>query len=283
MKLIRFGERGAERPGVIDATGTIRDLAGVVPDIAGPVLSDTGLAALREIDTDSLPAVRDGVRVGPCVGGVGKIIGIGLNYSDHAAEAGMPEPAEPILFMKAASSLCGPNDPTPLPPGSEKLDWEVELAIVIGTTARNVTEADALAHVAGYAVCNDVSERGWQLGGTGQWVKGKSFDNFAPLGPWLVTRDDVPDPQDLSLWLDVNGVRAQTGSTAKMIFGAAHLVSYVSRFMTLHPGDVITTGTPPGVGMGMKPPRYLKVGDVVDLGIDGLGAQRQEIVADRVV
>jgi 2-keto-4-pentenoate hydratase/2-oxohepta-3-ene-1,7-dioic acid hydratase in catechol pathway len=280
MKLVRFGAPGAERPGLIDATGTIRDLAGVVPDIAGPVLSDAGLAALHEIDLDSLPAVRDGVRIGPCVGGVGKIVGIGLNYSDHAAEAGMPEPSEPILFTKAVSSLCGPNDPTPMPPGSEKLDWEVELAIVIGTTARHVPEADALSHVAGYAVCNDVSERGWQLDGTGQWVKGKSYDNFAPLGPWLVTRDDVPDPQNLSLWLDVNGSRVQAGTTAKMIFGAAHLVSYVSRFMTLHPGDVITTGTPPGVGMGMKPPRYLKVGDVVELGIDGLGRQRQEVVPD---
>jgi len=219
------------------------------------------------------------VRIGPCVGGVGKIVGIGLNYSDHAAEARMPEPAEPILFMKAPSSLCGPNDPTPVPPGSEKLDWEVELAIVIGTAARNVAEAAALAHVAGYAVCNDVSERGWQLEGTGQWVKGKSHDGFAPLGPWLVTRDAVPDPQDLSLWLDVNGTRRQTGTTAKMIFGAAHLVAYVSRFMTLHPGDVITTGTPPGVGMGMTPPSYLKPGDVVELGIDGLGRQRQQIVA----
>jgi 2-keto-4-pentenoate hydratase/2-oxohepta-3-ene-1,7-dioic acid hydratase in catechol pathway len=280
MKLIRFGDPGKECPGLIDDDGTIRDLSGVLPDIGGAVLSDAGLAGVRDIDAASLPAVRDGIRIGPCVAGVSKIVGIGLNYSDHAAEAGMPEPAEPILFMKAVSSLCGPNDPTPLPPESEKLDWEVELAIVIGTSARNVAEADALGHVAGYAVCNDVSERGWQIDGTGQWVKGKSFDNFAPLGPWLVTRDDVPDPQDLSLWLDVNGTRAQTGNTAKMIFGAAHLVSYVSRFMTLHPGDVITTGTPPGVGMGMKPPRYLKVGDVVELGIDGLGAQRQEIVVD---
>lgn len=282
MKLIRFGAPGRERPGMIDDTGTLRDLSGIVPDIAGTLLSDAGLDGLRALDPASLPMVREGQRIGPCVGGVGKIIGIGLNYSDHAAEAGMPEPAEPILFMKATSSLCGPNDPTPLPPGSDKLDWEVELAVIIGTRARNVTEAEALSHVAGYAVCNDVSERGWQLGGTGQWVKGKSFDNFAPLGPWLVTRDAVPDPQDLSLWCDVNGTRAQTGTTAKMIFGVAHLVSYASRFMTLHPGDVITTGTPPGVGMGMKPPRYLKQGDVVELGIDGLGAQRQEIVADPV-
>lgn len=280
MKLIRFGEPGRERPGLIDDTGTLRDLSGIVPDIAGSVLSDVGLDGLRALDPAALPAVRDGMRIGPCVGGVGKIIGIGLNYSDHAEEAGMPEPAEPILFMKAASSLCGPNDPTPVPPGSEKLDWEVELAVVIGTRAKNVAEAEALSHVAGYAVCNDVSERGWQLGGTGQWVKGKSYDNFAPLGPWLVTRDEVPDPQNLPLWLDVNGTRAQTGTTAKMIFGVAHLVSYVSRFMTLLPGDVITTGTPPGVGMGMKPPRYLVPGDVVELGIDGLGQQRQEVVAD---
>ena len=280
MKLIRFGAPGRERPGLIDDTGMMRDLSGIVPDIAGTVLSDSGLDGLRALDPASLPMVREGQRIAPCVGGVGKIIGIGLNYSDHAAEAGMPEPAEPILFMKAVSSLCGPNDPTPVPPGSEKLDWEVELAIIIGRRTRNVAETDALSCVAGYAVCNDVSERGWQFGGTGQWAKGKSYDNFAPLGPWLVTRDEVPDPQDLSLWLDVNGTRAQTGNTARMIFGVAHLVSYVSRFMTLHPGDVITTGTPPGVGMGMKPPRYLVAGDVVELGIDGLGQQRQEVIAD---
>ena len=280
MKLLRHGEPGAERPGMLAADGTIRDLTGLVPDIGGAVLSATGLAMLRGLDASHLPVVAPGTRLGPCVAGVGKIICIGLNYSDHAAESGMPVPPEPIIFMKATSALCGPDDPIVIPRGSEKTDWEVELAVIIGTRAKHVSEADALAHVAGYAVTNDVSERAFQIERSGQWTKGKSSDSFGPLGPWLVTRDEVPDPQALPMWLDVNGTRVQDGTTATMVYGVAHLVSYLSRFMTLHPGDVISTGTPPGVGMGQKPPRYLKAGDVVELGIAGLGGQRQDVVAD---
>ena len=280
MKLLRWGEPGAEKPGLLHDDGTIRDLSAHVPDIAADVLSDGGLDQLRQIDAASLPTLPDSVRLGPCVGGVGKIMCIGLNYSDHAAETGAKVPSEPILFMKATSALCGPNDPTLLPRGSEKTDWEVELAVVIGTRAKYVSEAQALSHVAGYAVMNDISERAYQAERQGQWTKGKSCDTFGPLGPWLVTRDEVKDPQDLKMWLKVNGQIMQDGATTTMVYGVAHLVSYLSHFMTLHPGDVISTGTPPGVGLGMKPPRYLKAGDVVELGVEGLGQQRQAVTAE---
>jgi len=280
MRLLRWGEAGAEKPGLLDDAGRIRDLSGVVPDIAGAVLSDAGLAAIRATDPATLPELPAGTRLGPCVGGTGKFICIGLNYADHAAESGMDVPPEPVIFMKATSAICGPNDPIVIPRGSEKTDWEVELAVVIGTRAKYVTEAEAMAHVAGFAVANDVSERAFQAERAGQWTKGKSCDNFGQLGPWLVTRDAVADPQDLSMWLKLNGETMQDGSTRTMVYGVAHLVSYLSQFMTLHPGDVISTGTPPGVGMGRKPPRYLRPGDVVELGIEGLGSQRQEVVAD---
>jgi 2-keto-4-pentenoate hydratase/2-oxohepta-3-ene-1,7-dioic acid hydratase in catechol pathway len=280
MKLLRHGAPGAERPGMLAADGTIRDLTGLVPDIGGAVLSDTGMAMLRGIDPSRLPVVAPGTRLGPCVAGTGKFICIGLNYSDHAAETGATVPPEPIIFMKATSAICGPDDPIIIPRGSEKTDWEVELAVIIGTRAKHVSQADALAHVAGYAVANDVSERAFQTERSGQWTKGKSCDNFGQLGPWLVTRDEVADPQDLPMWLSVNGETMQNGSTRTMVYGVAHLVSYLSGFMTLHPGDVISTGTPPGVGLGMKPPRYLKPGDVVELGIHGLGTQRQDVVAE---
>jgi len=280
MKLLRWGQAGAEKPGMLDDAGRVRDLSGVVPDIAGDVLSDAGLAAIRAADPAALPEVPAGARLGPCVGATGKFICIGLNYADHAAESGMAVPPEPVIFMKATSAICGPNDPIIIPRGSEKTDWEVELAVIIGTRAKYVSEADALAHVAGYAVAHDVSERHFQAERAGQWTKGKSCDNFGQLGPWLVTRDAVADPQDLNMWLKVNGQTMQDGSTRTMVYGVAHLVSYLSQFMTLHPGDVISTGTPPGVGMGMKPPRFLQPGDVVELGIDGLGSQRQDVIAD---
>ena len=280
MKLVRWGDAGVEKPGLVDATGRIRDLSGVVPDIAGAVLSDAGLAPIRDLDPAGLPEVPAGTRLGPCVGGIGKFICIGLNYSDHAAETGASVPPEPIIFMKATSAVCGPNDPILIPRGSEKTDWEVELGVVIGTRGKYIPEARALDHVAGYCVVNDVSERAFQTERSGQWTKGKSCDNFGHTGPWLVTRDAVADPQDLAMWLKVNGETVQDGSTRTMVYGVAHLVSYLSQFMTLHPGDVISTGTPPGVGMGMKPPRFLKPGDEVELGIDGLGSQRQEAVAD---
>ncbi|PZX37228.1 2-keto-4-pentenoate hydratase/2-oxohepta-3-ene-1,7-dioic acid hydratase in catechol pathway [Roseinatronobacter thiooxidans] len=280
MKLLRWGPIGQEKPAIMDAQGIARDLSGLVPDIAGPVLSDTGLEMLRGLDAASLPRIPDGARMGPCVGQTGKVICIGLNYSDHAAETGAPVPLEPITFMKATSALCGPNDPIIVPRGSEKTDWEVELAIIVGTTARYVPESDALSFIAGYAVANDVSERAWQMEHSGQWTKGKSSDNFGQVGPWLVTRDEVPDPQALRLWLSVNDVRMQDGSTSTMVYGAAFLISYLSRFFTLHPGDIIMTGTPPGVGLGMKPPQFLKPGDVVELGITGLGQQRQDVIAD---
>ncbi len=280
MKLLRWGPVGQEKPAILDTHGIARDLSGLVPDIAGPVLSDTGLEMLRGLDAAGLPPVPDEARIGPCVGKTGKVICIGLNYSDHAAETGAPVPPEPITFMKATSALCGPNDPIIVPRGSEKTDWEVELAIIVGTTARYVPEADALSCIAGYAVANDVSERAWQMEHSGQWTKGKSSDNFGQVGPWLVTRDEVSDPQALRLWLSVNGVGMQDGSTSTMVYGAAFLVSYLSRFFTLHPGDIIMTGTPPGVGLGMKPPQYLKPGDVVELGITGLGQQRQNVIAD---
>lgn len=280
MKLLRWGSPGQERPGLLDETGTIRDLSGLVPDISGAVLGDAGLAMLRGIDLQGLPMVPGDTRLGPCVAGTGKFICIGLNFADHAAESGMAVPAEPIIFMKATSAICGPNDPILIPRGSQKTDWEVELAVIIGTRAKYVAPDDALSHVAGYAVTNDVSERAFQLERVGQWTKGKSCDNFGQIGPWLVTRDAVADPQDLSMWLTVNGETMQDGSTRTMVYGVAHLISYLSQFMTLHPGDVISTGTPPGVGMGRKPPRYLRAGDVVELGIAGLGSQRQEVIAD---
>lgn len=280
MKLIRFGAVGSEKPGLIDGVGIARDLSGIVPDIAGSTLSGDGLASLRALDASRLPPVPEGSRLGPCVGGSGKFICIGLNYSDHAEEAGMQVPDEPIIFMKATSAICGPNDPIIIPRGSEKTDWEVELAVIIGTRAKYISEADALDYVAGYAVTNDVSERAFQLDHAGQWTKGKSADNFGQIGPWLVTCDEVANPQDLAMWLTVNGETMQNGTTATMVYGVGFLVSYLSRFMTLLPGDVISTGTPPGVGMGQKPPRYLRPGDEVQLGISGLGEQRQIVMSD---
>ncbi|WP_180900382.1 fumarylacetoacetate hydrolase family protein [Martelella soudanensis] len=278
MKLLRYGDPGREKPGVLDSEGRIRDLGGIVGDI-GPAL----LAApesLADLDIESLPLVDGSPRLGPCVTGTGKFMCIGLNYADHAAESGMAVPSEPVLFMKATSAICGPNDPIIIPRGSEKTDWEVELGVVIGRPAKYVSEADALGHVAGYCVINDVSERAYQIERQGQWTKGKSCDNFGPIGPWLVTPDEAGDPQNLGMWLDVNGERLQDGSSRTMVYGVAFLVSYLSRFMTLHPGDIISTGTPPGVGLGLKPPRYLKPGDRVDLGIEGLGSQHQVCVAD---
>ncbi len=279
MKLVRYGTSGREHPALLDAAGGLRDLSAVIDDINGVTLVADSLAALRAIDPLSLPLVPETPRIGPCVGSVGKFLCIGLNYSDHAAETGAAVPVEPVLFMKATSAICGPNDNIVLPRSSEKTDWEVELGVVIGREAKYVSEADALSHVAGYCVVNDLSERAFQLEGTGQWVKGKSADTFGPIGPWLVTADEVPDPQNLSLWLEVDGHRYQNGSTATMVFGVAHLISYVSRFMSLQPGDIISTGTPPGVGLGQKPPVYLRPGKVVTLGIAGLGAQCQHVVA----
>lgn len=276
---MRVGERGRERPAMRDDAGTIRDLSGVVDDIAGEVLSPAGLDRLRGLDPASLPAIDPSVRVGPCVGRVQKFACVGLNYADHAAESGLPVPTEPVLFGKAISALSGPNDDIEQPVGSTMLDYEIELAIVIGTRAKNVSEAEAPGHVAGYAVFNDVSERDFQIHKGGQWIKGKSHDSFGPLGPWLVTADEIADVGNLAMFLDVNGERRQTGSTATMIFGVGRLVSYISRFMTLEPGDVIPTGTPPGVALGMKEPRWLSPGDVVELGIEGLGRQHQRVVA----
>jgi len=279
MKLVRYGNPGKEKPGLIDADGRLRDLGAVVPDIGPAQLGDAALARLRRLKADKLPLVRGKPRYGCPVAGVGKFIAIGLNYADHAAESGLPIPAEPILFMKATSCIQGPDDPVMLPKGSLKSDWEVELGVVIGTRARYVSQKEALDFVAGYCTVNDVSEREYQIERGGTWDKGKGCDTFGPIGPWLVTRDEVPNPQKLGMWLDLNGRRMQTGTTRTMIFGVAKLVSYVSQFMTLEPGDVITTGTPPGVGLGMKPPLYLKKGDVMTLGIEGLGAQRQEVIA----
>jgi 2-keto-4-pentenoate hydratase/2-oxohepta-3-ene-1,7-dioic acid hydratase in catechol pathway len=275
MKLLRYGPPGAERPGILDREGRIRDLSGVIPDVAGEVL--TRLDALH-VDPETLPLVEGQPRLGPCVGGTGKFICIGLNYADHAAESGMAVPSEPVIFMKATSAICGPNDPILIPRGSVKTDWEVELGVVIGKPAKYVTEAQALDHVAGYCVINDVSERAFQMERQGQWTKGKSCDNFGQTGPWLVTKDEVPDPQNLGMWLKVGEQTMQDGSTKTMVYGVAFLVSYLSQFFTLHPGDIISTGTPPGVGHGMKPPRYLKAGEVVTLGIEGLGEQRQEVL-----
>lgn len=280
MKLVRYGEPGSERPGLIDAGGAIRDLSAHVDDISGATLSPETLARLAKLEPGSLPLVSGTPRFGPCVAGVGKFICIGLNYSDHAAETGATVPPEPIIFMKATSAIVGPDDDVVIPRSSEKTDWEVELGFVIGKTAKYVSEADALDHVAGYCVVNDVSERAFQTERSGQWTKGKSCDTFGPIGPWLVTRDEVADPQNLKMWLKLNGQTMQDGSTKTMVYGVAYLVSYLSQFMSLQPGDIVTTGTPPGVGMGMKPPRYLKAGDVVELGIEGLGTQRQAVRAD---
>jgi 2-keto-4-pentenoate hydratase/2-oxohepta-3-ene-1,7-dioic acid hydratase in catechol pathway len=279
VKLVRFGAPGEEKPGLVDAGGTIRDLSGVIPDLAGPTLSRESLDRLRALDPASLPAAPAGARLGPCVGEVGNFIAVGLNYADHAAETGAPIPAEPILFNKAPSCIVGPNDDVVIPRGSTKTDWEVELAIVIGERASYVGANEALNYVAGFCVCNDVSEREYQLERGGTWSKGKGCPTFGPLGPWLVTRDEIPDVQDLSMFLDVNGERMQTGSTKTMIFDVRKIVSYTSHFMILEPGDVITTGTPPGVGMGMKPQRYLKSGDTVRLGIERLGEQTQRVLA----
>ncbi|HEY2401273.1 MAG TPA: fumarylacetoacetate hydrolase family protein [Steroidobacteraceae bacterium] len=279
MKLTRVGALGAERPALIDDKGKLRDLSGVVTDIAGNVLNRKSLESLRRLDINSLPLLPQGTRFGAAVGQVGKMVCVGLNFKDHAKESGMAFPEQPILFMKATTAICGPNDDVLIPWGSKKTDWEVELGVVIGDVARRVPEERALDYVAGYLVVNDLSEREFQLEQGGQWVKGKSCDTFGPIGPMVVTTDEIPHPQMLSMWLEVNGRRYQNGSTADMIFGVAHLVSYISRYMTLMPGDIISTGTPAGVGLGQRPPTYLKAGDVVELGIDGLGRQRQQLVA----
>ena len=278
MKLVRYGKPGQEKPGLIDAEGRLRDLSAAVSDIGPDQLGDAALARLQKLKTETLPLVKGSPRMGCPVAGIGKFIAIGLNYADHAAEAGMPIPAEPIVFMKATSCIQGADDPIMLPKGSKKSDWEVELGVVIGRQARHVSQKDALAHVAGYCVVNDVSERAFQIERGGTWDKGKGCDTFGPIGPWLVTRDEIANPQRLDLWLDLNGRRMQTGNTRTMIFSVAKVISYVSQFMTLRPGDVITTGTPPGVGMGMKPPVFLKKGDVLTLGVQGLGTQRQQVV-----
>jgi 2-keto-4-pentenoate hydratase/2-oxohepta-3-ene-1,7-dioic acid hydratase in catechol pathway len=280
VKLLRFGEPGKERPGVLHADGSVRDLSAILPDLGGPSLLPESIARLRSLDLNALPKVDGSPRLGPCVAGVGKFICVGLNYSDHAAESNMPVPAEPIIFMKATSAICGPNDNVVLPRGSQKSDWEVELGVVIGKPAKYVSEADAMSHVAGFCVVNDLSERAYQLEGTGQWVKGKSADTFGPIGPWLVTTDEVSDCQSLALWLEVDGQRHQNGTTATMVFGVTFLVSYLSRFMSLQPGDIISTGTPPGVGLGKKPPIFLREGNVMRLSVEGLGVQQQRVVAE---
>jgi 2,4-didehydro-3-deoxy-L-rhamnonate hydrolase len=280
MKLVRYGQEGSERPGLVDASGQLRDLSSHVPDIDGSTIGPDGLAVLAAIDPAGLPLVEGGVRIGPCVGGVGKFLCIGLNYTDHAAETGATVPPEPVIFTKATSAIIGPYDDVVIPRGSQKTDWEVELGVVIGSKAKYVSEADAEACIAGYCVINDLSEREFQLERHGTWDKGKGCDTFGPLGPWLVTADEFGDTSDLHMWLEVNGHRFQDGSTATMVYKPAFIVSYVSQFMSLHPGDVISTGTPPGVGMGQNPPLYLKPGDVMELGIEGLGVQRQTVVAD---
>jgi 2,4-diketo-3-deoxy-L-fuconate hydrolase len=277
MKLLRFGPEGHEKPGVLDSKHQIRDLSGILPDISGPTIRAGLLDRLTGFDLESLPLAPAGARIGPCVGEVGNFVAVGLNYSEHATETGAEIPDEPILFNKAPSCIVGPYDDVILPPGSVKSDWEVEIAFVMGKRASYVAEADALDYIAGYTICNDVSEREYQLEHGGQWMKGKCCPTFGPIGPWLVTPDEIPDPQNLALWLDVNGVRVQKSSTKTMIFPIAHLISYISRFMILEPGDLVTTGTPPGVGLGMKPERYLKKGDVMTLSVEGLGEQRQVV------
>ena len=278
MKLLRYGERGAEKPGLLDNEGTIRDLSGVVSDIGPDALSAEMLSYLSDLVGANLPKVEGTPRIGPPVGTIGKFICVGLNYADHAKETGKTAPAEPVLFAKATSAVCGPNDDIEIPRGSDRTDWEVELGVVIGTRAKYVDEASALDHVAGYVLVNDVSERRFQSERSGQWIKGKSHDTFGPIGPWLVTKDEIADVQNIDLWLDVDGDRRQTGNTRTMIFGVAHLVSYISQFMTLEPGDIISTGTPPGVGLGMSPPTFLREGQTVRLGAAGLGEQRQKMV-----
>jgi ureidoglycolate lyase len=277
MKLFRHGPAGHEKPGIVAPDGTLRDLSAVVHDITGATLADP---ALKGLDPATLPELPADTRYGPCVGSVGKFICIGLNYADHAAESGAAVPSEPVVFMKATSAIMGPNDNVVIPRNSVKSDWEVELGVVIGKHAKYVAEADALSYIGGYCVINDLSERTFQLEGTGQWVKGKSADTFGPIGPYLVTADEVPDPQNLTLWLEVDGHRYQHGNTKTMVFGVAHLISYLTRFMSLQPGDIISTGTPPGVGLGQKPPIYLRPGNLIRLGIDGLGTQTQNVVAD---
>lgn len=279
MKLLRYGEAGSEKPGVMDAAGEMRDLSGIIDDVHGANLGDAKIAELRALDLTTLPLVEGTPRIAACVGNVGKFICIGLNYADHAAESGMELPAEPVIFFKATSAISGPNDTVEIPRNSVKTDWEVELGVVIGKTAKYVSKEQALDHVAGYCVVNDLSERDFQLHRSGQWVKGKSCDTFGPIGPWLVTRDEVSDPQDLAMYLEVNGKRYQDGSTRTMHFDVATVISHLSQFMSLQPGDVISTGTPPGVGMGQKPEVFLKAGDQIELGIEGLGVQHQDVVA----
>ena len=280
MKLVRFGPVDNEKPGIIDKHGNLRDLSSHIDDISGQTLSDDQLQQLSKIDASMLPIIEKQERLGPCIFGVGKFICIGLNYADHAKEAGMEVPPEPVIFMKATTAICGPTDPILLPRGSVKTDWEVELAVIIGKKAKYVALEDAMSYVAGYAASNDISERTYQLEGSGHWTKGKSCDSFGPLGPWFVTKDEIPDPQNLSMWLSVNGQKMQDGSTNTMVYGVEFLVHYISQFMSLMPGDVISTGTPPGVGFGMKPPVYLKVGDVVTLGVEGLGEHYQTVISE---
>ncbi len=281
MKLLRYGARGKEKPGLVDAEGRIRDLSGVIPDISGETISPKSLARLRKINPQSLPLARGNPRIGACIANPQKFIAIGLNYSDHAAESNLAVPPEPVVFTKQVSCLSGPFDDVTLPPKSKKSDWEVELGVVIGTRAKNIAKKDAPGYIAGYCTINDLSEREFQAERAGQWTKGKSYDTFGPVGPWLVTADEIKNPQKLGLWLELNGKRVQNGNTATMVFGVYHIVAYLSQFFTLMPGDIITTGTPPGVGMGMKPQRFLKPGDVMRLGIDGLGEQQQKVVRDK--
>jgi 2-keto-4-pentenoate hydratase/2-oxohepta-3-ene-1,7-dioic acid hydratase in catechol pathway len=281
MKLVRYGAKGKEKPGLLDKEGRLRDLSAVIPDISGETISPKSLARLKKIKSESLPLVRGKPRIGACIANPQKFIAIGLNYSDHAAESGLQVPKEPVVFTKQVSCVSGPFDDVTIPPKSKKSDWEVELGVIIGTKAKNIKKADALKHVAGYCTINDLSEREFQAERSGQWTKGKSYDTFGPIGPWLVTSDEVKDPQKLHMWLDLNGKRVQDGSTSTMVFGVAHIVAYLSQFFTLMPGDIITTGTPPGVGMGMKPQRFLKPGDTMRLGIEGLGEQGQKVVRDK--
>ncbi len=279
MKLLRVGEKGRERPALLDENGVLRSLESVIDDVAGEALSTESLNRISKLHHASLPILDPDMRIGPCVGNVGKLVCVGLNYADHAAESNMQVPVEPLVFMKATSAICGPNDPVEIPIGSMKTDWEVELGVLIGTRAKYVREEDAFQHVAGYCVVNDYSEREFQLERVGQWVKGKSHDTFAPIGPWLVTKEEIPEPNNLPLWLDIDGERFQNGSTSTMVYKVAFLVSYLSQFMTLHPGDIISTGTPPGVGLGLKPPKYLKVGQTVSCGVAGLGEQKQRTIS----
>jgi 2-keto-4-pentenoate hydratase/2-oxohepta-3-ene-1,7-dioic acid hydratase in catechol pathway len=281
MKLLRYGPIGKEKPGILDAEGKIRDLSSVIPELDGKAVSPASLAKLRKVKVDKLPLVRGNPRIGACIANPQKFIAIGLNYSDHAAESGLTVPPEPIIFTKHVSCLSGPNDTVTIPPKSKKSDWEVELGVIIGTRAKNIKKKDALKHVAGYCTINDLSEREFQIERSGQWTKGKSYDTFGPVGPWLVTADEIKNPQNLHLWLDLNGKRVQDGNTKTMVYGVAYIVAYLSEFFTLMPGDIITTGTPPGVGMGMKPQRFLKPGDKMRVGIDGLGVQEQVVVRDK--